>query len=146
MLFSPRMWRKLVKPYTKRVAQHAKSLGLYVNLHSDGYIMQILDDLVEIGYHSWHPLQESSGMDPQTIKDAYGDKFVCYGSLDVIDGLYAYEGEALADYIRKRFEIYAPGGGFIFNTGHFVQKDIPPERLIAAYRLVNELAVTYGTL
>lgn len=146
MLFSPRMWRKLVKPYAKRVARYATSIGLYVNLHSDGYIMQILDDLVEIGYHSWHPLQESAGMDPQQIKDAYGDKFVCYGSLDVIDGLYAYEGEVLADYIRKRFAIYAPGGGFIFNTGHFVQKDIPPERLIQAYTLVNELALEYGTL
>ena len=146
MLFSPRTWRKLVKPYALRVTQHARSLGLYVNLHSDGYIMQILDDLVEIGYHSWHPLQESSGMDPQAIKNAYGDKFVCYGSLDVIDGLFAYEDEELADYIRKRFEIYAPGGGFIFNTGHFVQKDIPPARLIKAYTLVNELASQYGTL
>ena len=145
MLFSPRMWRKLVKPYAKRVTQYARSLGLYVNLHSDGYIMQILDDLVEIGYHSWHPLQESSGMDPQTIKDSYGDKFVCYGSLDVIDGLLAYDGEALTEYITKRFAIYAPGGGFIFNTGHFVQPDIPPQRLIHAYTVVNALARQYGT-
>jgi uroporphyrinogen decarboxylase len=145
MLFSPRMWRKLIKPYAKRVVHYARSLGLYVNLHSDGYIMQILDDLVEIGYHSWHPLQESSGMDPQTIKDNYGDKFVCYGSLDVIDGLLAYDGEELADYITKRFAIYAPGGGFVFNTGHFVQPDIPPRRLIHAYTVVNELAKQYGT-
>ncbi|MCA9998951.1 MAG: hypothetical protein KDE56_24480, partial [Anaerolineales bacterium] len=89
--------------------------------------------------------QESSGMDPQTIKDAYGDKFVCYGSLDVIDGLLAYDGEALTEYITKRFAIYAPGGGFIFNTGHFVQPDIPPKRLIHAYTVVNGLARQYGT-
>ena len=146
MLFSPRMWRKLIKPYAKRVVQYARSIGLYVNLHSDGYIMQILDDLVEIGYHSWHPLQESSGMDPQEIKDNYGDKFVCYGSLDVIDGLLAYDGAELADYITKRFQIYAPGGGFIFNTGHFVQPDIPPQRLIGAYTVVNDLAKQYGTV
>jgi uroporphyrinogen decarboxylase len=146
MLFSPRMWRNLVKPYTKRVVQYARSLGLFVNLHSDGYIMQILDDIVEIGFHSWHPLQESAGMDPQVIKERYGDKLVCYGSLDVIDGLFAYEGDELADYIRKRFAIYGPGGGFIFNTGHFVQKDIPPQRLVDAYTLVNELAPQYGTL
>ena len=145
MLFSPRMWRKLIKPYAKRVVQYARSIGLFVNSHSDGYIMQILDDLVEIGYHSWHPLQESSGMDPQTIKDNYGDKFVCYGSLDVIDGLLAYDGEALTEYITKRFQIYAPGGGFIFNTGHFVQPDIPPQRLIHAYTVVNALARQYGT-
>ena len=64
----------------------------------------------------------------------------------MIDGLLAYDGEVLTDYITKRFQIYAPGGGFIFNTGHFVQPDIPPQRLIDAYKVVNELAKQYGTI
>jgi uroporphyrinogen decarboxylase len=145
MLFSPRMWRRMIRPYAERVVQHALSQGLFVNLHSDGYIMQILDDLVEMGYSSVHPLQESSGMDPQTIKGQYGDKFVIYGSLDVVDGLLAYDGDELTEYITKRFHIYAPGGGFIFNTGHFVQPDIPPRRLLHAYTVVNELAREYGS-
>lgn len=145
MLFSPRMWRRMIGPYAKRVVQHARSQGLPVNLHSDGYIMDIMDDLVDIGYTMIHPLQESAGMDPQTIKEKYGDKLVLYGSLDVIDGLLAYEGEALTEYITRRFEIYGPGGGFIFNTGHFVQPDIPPQRLIHAYTVVNDLARRYGS-
>jgi uroporphyrinogen decarboxylase len=145
MLFSPRMWRKTVRPYAERVVQHALSRGLYVNLHSDGYIMQIMDDLFEMGYTSLHPIQESSGMDPQTIKDQYGSKFVIYGSLDTIDGLLVYDGQDLTDYITERFRIYGPGGGFIFNTGHFVQPDIPPQRLIHAYTVVNELALQYGS-
>lgn len=145
MLFSPRMWRRMIRPYAERVVQHALSQDLFVNLHSDGYIMQILDDLVEMGFSSVHPLQESSGMDPQTVKSQYGDKFVIYGSLDVIDGLLAYDGDELTEYISKRFQIYAPGGGFIFNTGHFVQPDIPPRRLLHAYTVVNELASEYGS-
>ncbi len=145
MLFSPHMWRRLIRPYAERVVKHARSLGVFVNLHSDGYIMQIMDDLVEMGYSSLHPVQESAGMDPRTVKDRYGDKFVIYGSLDVVDGLLAFEGDALAQYISERFQIYAPGGGFIFNTGHFVQPDIPPSRLIQAYTLVNELAKQYGS-
>jgi uroporphyrinogen decarboxylase len=145
MLFSPRMWRKMIRPYAERVVKHAHSRGLYVMLHSDGYMMQIMDDIVEMGYDLIHPIQESSGMDPQTVKDQYGDKVVIYGSLDVVDGLYTHKGEALDEYIRKRFDIYAPGGGFIFCTGHFVQPDVPPERLIRAYRLANELSEKYGT-
>jgi uroporphyrinogen decarboxylase len=144
MLFSPKMWRKMIGPYAARVVKHAHERGVFVNLHSDGYIMQIMDDLVDVGYNMLHPLQESSGMDPQLVKDQYGDKFVIYGSLDVVDGLLAYEGDALTEYITKRFEIYAPGGGFIYNTGHFVQPDIPPQRLIHAYTVVNELAQKYG--
>lgn len=145
MLFSPRMWRRMIRPYAERVVRHANSRGKPVMLHSDGYIMQILDDIVEMGFALVHPMQESSGMDPQVIKDRYGDKFVIYGALDVVDGLYAYDGEALDAYITKRFEIYAPSGGFIFCTGHFVQPDVPPHRVVRAYRLANQLAARYGT-
>lgn len=145
MLFSPRMWRKMIKPYAARVVDHARERGLPVNLHSDGYILNVIDDVIEMGYASMHPVQESAGMEPTKIKADYGDKIVVYGSLDVVDGLYSHEGEALDQYITDRFEIYAPGGGFIFNTGHFVQPDIPVERLKRAYTLVNELAQRYGS-
>ena len=144
MLFSPRMWRRMIRPFAERVVNYANERGIPVNLHSDGYIMDIMDDLVDIGYAMTHPLQESAGMDPQTIKTQYGDKLVLYGSLDVIDGLLAYEGDVLAQYIMDRFKIYAPGGGFIFNTGHFVQPDIPPQRLLQAYTVANEMARKYG--
>ena len=145
MLFSPRMWRRMIAPYAKRVVQHTRARGVPVNLHSDGHILDIVDDLIEIGYTSMHPVQESAGMDPKGVKEKYGDKIVVYGSLDVIDGLLKYDGAALTDYITRRFEIYAPGGGFIFNTGHFVQPDIPPKWLLHAYTVVNELARKYGS-
>jgi uroporphyrinogen decarboxylase len=144
MLFSPRMWRRMIKPYAARVVQHVRSRGAHVNLHSDGYILNIMDDLIEMGYSSMHPVQESAGMEPKQIKEQYGDKIVVYGSLDIIDGLYRYEGDALDRYVTEHFEIYAPGGGFIFNTGHFVQPDIPVERLKRAYTVANELARRYG--
>jgi uroporphyrinogen-III decarboxylase len=146
MLFSPKSWRQLIKPYAMRVVQFARSRGLHVNLHSDGYILQIVDDIIEMGYHSWHPVQESAGMDPREVKAKWGDKITIYGSLDVVDGLLKYDGDELDAYITERFGIYAPGGGFIFNGGHFIQPDIPPARLIRAYRLVNELAPRYRTL
>jgi uroporphyrinogen decarboxylase len=139
------MWRRQIGPYAARVVEHAHHRGVFVNLHSDGYIMNVMDDIVETGYDMMHPVQESAGMDPATVKRDYGDKIVLYGSLDIIDGLLAHEGEALETYITKRFEIYGPGGGFIFNTGHFVQPDIPPQRLVEAYTLVNRLAKQYGT-
>ena len=57
-----------------------------------------------------------------------------------------FDGEELDQYITKRFEIYAPGGGFIFCSGHFVQPDVPPHRLVRAYKLANELAERYNQL
>jgi uroporphyrinogen decarboxylase len=146
MLFSPQLWRTIIAPYAGRVVRHIRERGIPVNLHSDGYIMNIMEDIIALGYTSMHPVQESAGMHPQTIKEKYGKQLVVYGSLDIIDGLMAYDGEMLDQYITRRFEIYAPGGGFIFNTGHFVQPDIPPQRLVRAYQLANVLAKKYGTL
>jgi uroporphyrinogen decarboxylase len=102
--------------------------------------MDILEDIIAMGYSSIHPVQESAGMNPRVVKREYGQRLAIYGSLDVVDGLLAYDGQELEDYITHRFEIYAPGGGFIFNTGHFVQPDIPPQRLMRAYTLANRLA------
>lgn len=144
MLFSPRMWRKMIKPFAAKVVKRARERGVPVNLHSDGYILNVMDDIIEMGYSMTHPVQESAGMEPALIKERYGDKITVYGSLDVVDGLLTHQGEALDEYITQRFEIYAPGGGFIFNTGHFVQPDIPPARLLRAYTVANELAARYG--
>jgi uroporphyrinogen decarboxylase len=143
MLFSPQMWRRSIRPYAERVVKHIRSRGVHAGLHSDGYIMDIMDDLVEMGYTMLHPVQESAGMNPQDIKTRYGSKLVVYGSLDTVDGLYLFDGEALDAYITQRFQVYAPGGGYIFTTGHFVQPDIPVKRLIRAYRLANSLAEQY---
>ena len=110
MLFRPEMWRDLIKPYASRVISHIRSRGVPVSLHSDGYIMPILDDLVDMGVAMLHPVQESAGMDPQAVKAGYGDKLVVYGSLDTVDALLLQEDEALAEYITGRFANYAPGG------------------------------------
>ncbi len=146
MLFSPPLWRRLIKPYTERVVKHVRGRGAHMNLHSDGYIIDIMDDIVEMGASMLHPIQESAGMDPATIKAQYGDKLVLYGSLDTVDALLLTDEESLAQYIRERFAIYAPGGGYIFNTGHFVQPDTPPKRLMRAYGLALDLAKQYNTL
>ena len=82
-------------------------------------------------------------MDPREVKAKWGDKITIYGSLDVIDGLLKYDGDALEEYITERFKIYAPGGGFIFNGGHFIQPDIPPMRLVRAYRTVQKLSLIH---
>ncbi len=49
MLISPAMWRKLFKPLYRDYIEIAHAHGKYAFMHSDGYILDILPDLVEIG-------------------------------------------------------------------------------------------------
>ncbi len=49
LLISPDSWRKLFKPVYQRLINRIKSAGKFVFMHSDGYIYDLYDELVEIG-------------------------------------------------------------------------------------------------
>lgn len=49
LLISPALWRKIFKPLYKEYVDLAHAYGKYIFMHSDGYIADILPDLVEIG-------------------------------------------------------------------------------------------------
>lgn len=49
LVISPAMWRKYIKPSYLRMTSLIKSHGVLVHEHSDGHIMEIIDDLVEAG-------------------------------------------------------------------------------------------------
>jgi uroporphyrinogen-III decarboxylase len=40
--------------------------------------------------------------------------------------------------VRERMRILGSGGGFVFNTIHNVQANIPVENVLALYEAVNE--------
>lgn len=49
LLINPQIWRKVFKPMYKDYVQIAKRYGKKVLMHSDGNILLILEDLIEIG-------------------------------------------------------------------------------------------------
>jgi uroporphyrinogen decarboxylase len=42
--------------------------------------------------------------------------------------------------VRELIEIFAPGGGFVFNQIHNIQAGIPPENIVAMF----DAAYKYG--
>ena len=49
LLIAPSLWREIFKPLYKEYADMAHEKGKYMFMHSDGFILDILPDLVEIG-------------------------------------------------------------------------------------------------
>lgn len=49
LLISPAMWREIFKPLYKDYIDIAHKHGKYIFMHSDGFILDILPDLVELG-------------------------------------------------------------------------------------------------
>ena len=44
------------------------------------------------------------------------------------------------EHVKRNLEIFAPGGGFVFNTVHNVMPDVPPENLVAMFEAVAEFS------
>jgi uroporphyrinogen-III decarboxylase len=60
---SPASWRKLVKPGFARLFGLARERGATVYLHTDGWILDIIPDLIEIGVTTLNPQDLVNGLD-----------------------------------------------------------------------------------
>ncbi len=138
MLFSPRMWWELVHPGEKVTTDFARSCGIPLSLHCDGYLMDVMDGVVDLGFQCLHPVQASAGMDPVRVKREYGDVLTLYGGLDVRTTLGRDDRDRVRDEVRWAMRELKPGGGFIFCTSHMVQPGTPLAEVEQAYQVALE--------
>jgi len=60
---SPNAWRKYIKPSYKRIMSYCRAHGVHTSLHSDGYIVDIIPDLIECGVSRLNPQDLVNGLD-----------------------------------------------------------------------------------
>jgi uroporphyrinogen decarboxylase len=139
MLFSPGMWRELIKPFDENIIAPALDANIPVSLHSCGYCMPLLPEWISMGVKVVHPIQESAGMNLTEVKDKFGRQLTIHGGLD-IRTLSTMRMHEVEDYVKPRMLALKKGGGFIFNTAHTVQMDTSLEVLERAYDTALEYA------
>jgi uroporphyrinogen decarboxylase len=133
LMVSPDCYRKYIKPRQAKLFELAKSLsGAKILYHTCGSVIDIVDDLVEIGIDALNPIQHNArGMDCGMLKARYGQKLAFWGAIDTH---YALPRGTLADVrneVKTRIQLLAPGGGYVLNPIHNVQPDVSPENLMA---------------
>ena len=78
-------------------------------------------------------------MDPQTLKDKYGDRLTFWGGgVDTQKTLPFGKPEEVREEVLKRCEIFSKNGGFIFDAIHNVQAKTPVENIVAMIDAVKE--------
>jgi uroporphyrinogen decarboxylase len=139
LIFSPAMWRRFIKPRMALCYQRVKEHGLVVGQHSDGNILQIMPDLIEIGLDVFNPL-EPLAYDVYAVKEKYGHRLTFYGGIDVERTLpYGSPQEVRAE-ILERAERLGRGGGYILQSSHTILDDVPIENIVAYIETCHQLA------
>ena len=80
LLISPEMWRKYYKPMYKEYCDIIHAKGKYAFFHSDGFIEDIYEDLIEVGVDVVN--SQLFCMDIEKIAEKYAGKITFWGELD----------------------------------------------------------------
>jgi uroporphyrinogen decarboxylase len=139
LMFSPKMWRRFIKPRLALIYDHCHKAGVYVGQHSDGNIVEIFPDLIEIGLDVFNPL-EPAAMDILEMKRRFGDKVTFYGGVDVERTLPFGTPDEVRAEVRERAATLGRGGGYILQTTHTMLFDVPLANLTAYIEAVRGLA------
>jgi uroporphyrinogen decarboxylase len=144
MLFSPRTYRQLVKPRHQQLFDliHRKSKAK-VFFHSCGAIRPVIGDLIDVGVDIINPVQVSAaGMDSAELKRELGKDLTFWGGgVDTQRVLGSGTPEEVREETKRRILDLMPGGGFVFNTVHNIQGNVPPENIMAMWEALQEFGV-----
>ena len=148
LLFSTKLFRDIVKPYRKElnsvILQKARDAKIF--FHCCGAIFKLIPDLIDSGIHILNPLQPNAlGMDPQLIKDTYGDQLCFHGCIDTQIALRETVADTQAE-VKKKINILYQDGGYIVAPANHIMSDVPLENILALYSAVKEFGTTNGSL
>jgi uroporphyrinogen decarboxylase len=145
-LISPQMFRRQVAPRLKTLFARIKQLAPNARLffHSCGNVRPLLPDFIELGVDILNPVQTSAnGMEPSALKRDFGNDLVFWGGGVDTQGLLPNGTvQQVRDDVRRHIDALAPGGGFVFNTVHNIQADVPPQNMVAMWDAVREHLAT----
>jgi uroporphyrinogen-III decarboxylase len=95
---------------------------------------------IEAGFDIINPVQiNARGMDPELLKSKYGKEIVFWGGgVDTQKILPFGTPGQVREQVLQNCEVFARDGGFVFNTVHNIQANVPVKNVIAVIDAVKE--------
>jgi hypothetical protein len=140
-IMSNEAFREFYKPYYRQVNDWIhQNTGWKTFLHCCGSIIAFMQDFYETGFDILNPVQCSAeGMDPRILKEKWGDKFTFWGGgVNTQKTLPFGTPEEVYGEVTERLSIFAPGGGFVFNTIHNIQGPTPIANILAIFDAIRD--------
>lgn len=140
-LISVQMYRRMIKPYHRQIYQAIKTYSdMFLFMHSDGSIRNLIPDLIDVGVDILNPVQISArDMKPVSLKRDFGSDIVFWGAgADTQHVLPFSSPQEVRDHVRELMDIFSPGGGYVFNQIHNIQTNVPPENIVAMFEAAYE--------
>ncbi len=145
-LFSMSVWKEIIYPILKRRWQAARTaLDKYdaphvkLMLHSDGAFRPFIPDIIAGGVDVLDPIQSvCPGMELEGLKKDFSDTLSFHGSVDTQYYLPRGSVQEVGEETKRCIDALGKSGGLILGPSHFIQPDVPPENVVAMYRIARD--------
>ena len=141
-MFRREMWLEhFMTPYSRLVSL-AKSHRVFTMAHSCGSIANILPDLIEAGIDIIDPVQTTAeDMDPQSLKERFGDRLTFHGAIDTQHVLPSYTVDEVKRHVAEQISVLGFDGGYILAPCNNIQSDTPPKNIVAMYEAASSMLI-----
>jgi uroporphyrinogen decarboxylase len=130
LLMSPSMWRRFLKPRYARLFAPALEAGKDVWFHSDGWILEIIDDLIGIGVNVLNPQHEI--MDTWRVADIVRGRICIRTDLDRQWTIPFGTPERIEFEVKRAIAAFGSRNGGVILHGE-VGPEVPFENIEALY-------------
>ncbi len=109
--------------------------------HSCGAVEPFIESFIKAGFDILNPVQiNATGMDPRHLKDTYGDRITFWGGgVDTQKVLSFGTEKEVRDQVEENLRIFGENGGYVFNTVHNIQANVPPKNIIAMLESIKKV-------
>ena len=133
LFMRPELYRTYIFPWIKRICDAAHKRDCKILLHSDGDLIEIFEDIINCGVDALNPIESTTAnpdYDIFKLNEKYGDKITFVGNLSPLM-LAIGEISEIEDYAKRLIRELAPGGGYIFSSGHSINPAVTIDRFEA---------------
>lgn len=134
------LFNERIAPYLKERISYTKSLtGALYQHHTCGSVYDLIPSLMDCGVDILNPIQPGTNkMEPERLKESFGDKIAFWGGVDTQWLLSKGTPENVRTEVFHLLSVLDKNGGYILSPAHTIQRDVPPENLLAVYLAAKE--------
>lgn len=142
IIMGPDTWREVDKPRLVQFIAACRRVNpdVFLFIHSDGNVMDLMDDLVEIGFNVINPIQPEC-MDPVEVKRRWGARMTIHGGVSLQRTLPNGTVPEVRAEIEHLIRTCGYDGGLVVFPSNVIQPDTPTENIIACYHAARDFDV-----
>ena len=147
LLISPESFDALFRRKKQDFFDMAHAHGAKITHNCCGSSEALMSRFIALKMDALQTIQPSAeGMNPFALKKKYGERITFHGAIDVQGWLQRATNRKIQEYLTRLVGEVGLNGGLICSPSHFLQPDIPLEKILCVYDTLQKIRGKQGFL